>query len=185
MPLTINKYRFSSSSYHEMIELGILGENDRVELIEGEIIAMAAIESRHAACVNQVNRLLNQHLRAEWIISVQNPIALSDGNEPEPDIALLRFQSDFYAKALPRAQDTLLVIEVADSSLEYDQTIKLPLYAKTGISELWIIDLNQNLIHQYLDPTSNTYRHKHTLDTDAIINASALPISLSVKGLLP
>ena len=143
-------HRFTVDDYEQMIAQGILTENERVELIRGEIVEKMVIGPLHSAAVNRINRLLTTTLLSA-IVSVQNPIVLSD-SEPEPDLALLVPRDDFYASSNPKACDVLLVIEVADSSLEYDREIKLPLYAQAGIQELWIVNLNESKVEVYRQP---------------------------------
>src|ERR671938_544657 len=141
MSVQVAKRCFSVDEYYRMGEAGILTEDDRVELIEGEIIEMSPIGSRHAACVNRLNTLLGRHLRQTAIVSVQNPIRLDAYSEPEPDVALLRPRADYYESGHPTPADALLIVEVADTSADYDRIIKLPLYAKAGIPEAWLVDL--------------------------------------------
>lgn len=181
------KYKLSSKAYQEMIGAGILSENDRVELINGEIIEKTAIGSRHAACVNKLNHLLGQSLQKEAvIISVQNPIQLSDGNEPEPDLAILDFDESFYANALPKAKDIYLIIEVAESSLDYDQNIKLKLYALAAIPELWIIDLNNDLLYSYQTPKGDTYINSYRYELSQKIKLSRFEnLELIVGDFIP
>lgn len=141
-----------------MAEAGILTEDDRVELIEGEIVEMSPIGRRHAACVNRLNALLNRHLGQAAIISIQNPVRIDDYSEPEPDVALLKPREDFYAEGHPTPSDVLLVVEVADTSVEYDRDMKLPLYARAGIAEVWLVNLPQETIEIYRQPLDETYR---------------------------
>ncbi len=143
-----------------MAERGILSLNDRTELIEGEILHMSPIGSRHAACVNRLTAILTNLLNNQAIVSVQNPIQLSHFSEPEPDVALLAPRADFYATHLPTPADVLMVMEVADTSIEYDRTVKLPLYARSGIPEVWIINLNTNRIEIYTQPAIGEYEIK-------------------------
>ncbi len=186
MLITVNRYHFSSQNYFDMIAAGILSEHDRVELIQGEVVQMAAIGSRHAACVNRLNHLLTQRFGSQpVIISVQNPIHLSDGNVPEPDISLLRHQEHFYANALPTAKDVHLVINVADSSLEYDQAIKLPLYAAAGIPACWLIDLTRHQVSVCQGPGKTGYGDIQVYQSTDILQLAALGLSLSVSTILP
>jgi Uma2 family endonuclease len=127
VPVRVEKRRFSVHEYHRMAEVGILSEDDRVELIEGEILEMSPIGSRHAACVDRLNRLLNGFADLSAIVRVQSPILLDVNSEPEPDISLLRPSDDFYAGGHPTPGDVLLLIEVADTSVERDLEVKLPL----------------------------------------------------------
>lgn len=150
--------RFSVSEYHRMAEAGILGEDNRVELVEGVIVEMAAMGSRHAACVRRLEALLNQHFIQEGIISTQCPIRLDDASEPEPDVALLKSRDDFYSQEHPGPGDVLLVIEVSDTSSEYDTEVKLPLYARAGIPEAWLVDLKTETVEVHSHPAPGGYR---------------------------
>ncbi len=118
---------FTVDEYQRMVEAGILQEDDIVELIEGEIVAMAPIGSLHAACVNRLPRLFAEIFGAEAIVSVQNPVTVGDYSEPQPDISLLKYRPDFYASRHPRPEEIYMVVEVADSSLAFDREIKVPL----------------------------------------------------------
>ena len=158
MTVPLRKYRFTVADYHRMAHAGILGEGDRVELIDGEIIEMSPIGSRHAACVNRLTRLLVTKLGDRAVVAVQNPVRLSDLSEPQPDFAVLRPRQGAYADRHPGPADILLLIEVADTSLPVDEQVKAPLYAMAGIPELWIVDLGGRSIEVLLDPTEQGYR---------------------------
>ncbi len=145
-----------------MAETGILSENDRVELIEGEIIEMHAISSRHSACVMRLNALISKTIGQSALVSVQSPIRLGDRSEPEPDIALLAPKDNFYSDHHPTPDDIYLVIEVSDSSLGYDREIKLPLYARARIPEFWIVNLLDEAIEIYKQPSNNNYTQSIT-----------------------
>jgi Uma2 family endonuclease len=158
MSVQIEKRTFTVAEYERMGEAGILSENDRVELIEGEIIEMSPIGKRHAACVGRLNRaltLLLQHVALVW---TQNPIWLSDDSEPQPDIVVLKLRDDFYENSLPTPDDVLLLIEVSDTTLEYDRQIKLPLYARAGVPEVWIVNLVEEVVETYSQPSGDSYR---------------------------
>ncbi|MEM0326364.1 MAG: Uma2 family endonuclease [Desulfurococcaceae archaeon] len=144
-----NERLFTVGEYHRMAQVGILTEGERTELIDGKIVTMTPIGSRHAACVNRLNQLLAERTRGLAIVSVQNPIALDSYNEPQPDIALLALRDDFYAAHHPRPEDVLLIIEVAESSLEGDRNLKLPLYAKAAIPEVWLVNLADGELESY------------------------------------
>jgi Uma2 family endonuclease len=162
MTAQISRRLFTTTEYERMVQAGILGEDERLELLDGEVRAMSPIGSRHVACVNRLNTLLNLHVRGQAIVSIQNPIRLSDYSEPEPDIAVLHVRDDYYASALPTADDVLLIIEVADTSLEYDREDKLPRYAAALIAEVWIIDLEHNTIERYIRPLHDRYAESAT-----------------------
>jgi Uma2 family endonuclease len=170
----IAKRWFSVDEYYRMAEAGILREDDRVELIEGEIVEMSPIGSRHASCVRRLNELLFRDIGQAAIISVQSPIRIDDYSEPEPDVAVLKRREDFYAEGHPTASDVLLLIEVADTSVEYDRNIKLPLYAKAGISEVWLVNLPQETIEIYRQPLDKTYREVRLVKRGESLEAEAL-----------
>jgi Uma2 family endonuclease len=140
-----------------MAQTGILKPGVRVELIDGEIIEMSPIGRLHRASVDRLTRLFTRGLDDDVIVRVQSSIALGDNGEPEPDIALLRYRDDFYADSDEVPADILLVVEVADSSESYDRRTKGPLYARHGIPELWIVDLNRAWITVYTDPAADGY----------------------------
>jgi Uma2 family endonuclease len=144
-------HRFSVDDYERMIRSGILDENDNVELIQGEIIEKMAKGDPHCASVKKTNELFVFRFRGRATIGNQDPIRLGD-SEPEPDITLLKFEADFYGSRKPLSQDVLLLIEVADSSLDFDRDIKLPIYAEAGIQEYWIVNLLEDKIEVYRDP---------------------------------
>jgi Uma2 family endonuclease len=129
-----------------MAEVGILGPKDRVELIDGEIIEMSPIGHRHLACVDRLNRLFTRGVGDHAIVRIRGSIVLEDDGEPEPDVVLLRPRDDFYASAPAEADAVLLIVEVADSSESYDRLTKMPLYARHGIPESWLVDLNRDRI---------------------------------------
>ena len=151
---------FTVDEFHRMAEAGILGEDDRVELIEGELIEMAPIGSRHAACVNRLVKLLSA--TEPLLLSVQNPVSLGPRTEVQPDVALLRPRDDYYASAHPGPRDVLLVIEVADTSADTDRTVKVPLYAKAGVPEVWLVDLVAGRIEVFRRPSSGAYAEART-----------------------
>ena len=148
--------RFTVHDYHRMAEVGILHEDDRVELIAGEVIEMRPIGGRHAACVREINRLLSRRVDDELRVDVQSPVRLGDQEEPQPDLAVIRARD--YGGSLPTPGDVLLLIEVADTSLSFDRDVKLPLYARSGIEEVWLVDLNAGVIERHTEPSENGYR---------------------------
>ncbi|MCE2464366.1 MAG: Uma2 family endonuclease [Dehalococcoidia bacterium] len=158
MATQVIRRRFTVNEYYLMAQAGILHEDDRVELLEGEIVEMAAIGSRHAACVNRLNRILSEGLGSRAIISVQNPVRLGEHSEPQPDLTLLRPRPDFYSESHPESADVMLLVEVADTSEDYDREVKMPLYARYGITEAWLVDLSSRSIEMYRDPVLEGYR---------------------------
>jgi Uma2 family endonuclease len=175
MTLTPTRRRFTVHDYHRMAEAGVLGEDDRVELIDGEIIQMSPIGSPHAGTVNRCSKRLEQRFGDAAVVQVQNPIRLDEHNEPEPDLALLKPRPDFYTTAHPTPPDVFLVVEVADTSLEYDRRRKLPLYARHGIPEVWLVDLNADTILVARDPTPSGYRTSRTVGHGDRIAPLAFP----------
>lgn len=142
----IKKRRFDVREYHRMGEAGILNEDDRVELLDGEILDMTPIGKRHADCVNRLTRLLVHFAGDLYVVSVQNPIRIDETNEPQPDLALLKFKNNLYSNSHPGPEDVALLVEVSESSLAFDKDVKLPLYAQAGIPEIWIIDLEAGTV---------------------------------------
>ncbi len=138
-----------------MAASGILHEDDRVELVMGEIIEMSPIDVRHMQCVNRLNRILNRLLTGDVIVSVQNPIQLSDNSQPQPDVAIIYSRN---YQAIPTAADTSIVIEVADSSRDHDRGFKVPIYAAAGIAEAWLVDLTAETIERHSEPHNGHYR---------------------------
>jgi Uma2 family endonuclease len=158
MAVALTKRRFTVDEYHRMAEVGILTETDRVELIDGEIVEMAPVGSRHASVVKRLTALLTSRLGVRTIVSVQDPVQLSKESEPQPDVVLLRPSPDFYAGSHPEPVDSLLLIEVADTSLPYDRGVKLPRYATARVIEVWIVDLAGDAVEVYRTPVPDGYR---------------------------
>ena len=176
--------RFTVDEYHRMAEAGILHEDDRVELIHGEIIQMSPIGNHHAAIVSRLNMLLAPRLAPQYIINVQNPVLINSNSEPEPDIAVLPFRDDYYAEGGVTPANVLLLIEVSDSTLRYDRNRKLPLYAEAGIAEVWIIDVNKRQLEVYRQPDGDRYQSVKTLKREDSVSATQLPLNVRVKELI-
>jgi Uma2 family endonuclease len=178
------KRLFTVHEYHKMGEIGLLTEDDRVELIEGEILVMPPIGEGHFGHVNQFTDAFYV-FRRRAVIHVQNPIRLGLHTEPEPDITLLRYRDDFYRGKFPEPEDVLLLVEVADSSLGYDRNTKLPLYAKAGIADYWIVDLIHGELVVYREPSRGRYRRVQRLKHGDSVAPLAFPDdSLAVADLL-
>jgi Uma2 family endonuclease len=169
----LTRWRFTVHDYHRMGEAGILHEDDRVELIEGELVEMTAIGTRHFSCVNRLNRLLVMNVGDEAIVSVQNPVRLNEYNEPQPDLTVIRPRD--YRESLPMPEDVMLLIEVSDTTLAYDRGVKLPLYARVGIREVWIVDLPGETIGRYTDPSEERYRRADKMRRGQTLGSDALP----------
>jgi Uma2 family endonuclease len=181
----LERKRFTVTEFQRMIETGILEEGSPYELLNGEIIHMAAIGTKHAAKVNKINAYLGKTLQQVHIIAVQNPIELGAFSQPEPDIAILRWQDDFYESGHPTAQDIYLLIEVSDTTLDYDRTAKLPIYAESGIAEYWIVNLPDNQIEVYRNPSGKVYQSIQTFTKDQTLTIELLPeITIVVDEIL-
>ncbi len=157
MTLQLTRRRFTVEDYYGMQRAGILSEGDRVELIEGEIVEMAPIGSLHAAAVVGLVRRFSQLVGDRALISAQNPLRLGEHSEPEPDFMVLKPRSDLYASRHPGPGDALLVVEVADTTLDYDRHVKAPLYARAGVGEMWIVNLQDQVVEVYREPSSQGY----------------------------
>jgi Uma2 family endonuclease len=175
MSVQIIRRHFSVTEYYRMAEAGVFTEDDRVELIEGEIVEMNPIGSRHAACVGRLTELLGQLVAGNAIVWVQNPVQVNDYSEPLPDVALLKRRDDFYAQANPQAADVLLIIEVADSSVGYDRGIKIPLYARAGIAEAWLVNLPEETIEIYTGPVREAYNEIRVAKRGESIASKSVP----------
>ena len=138
----IERHLFTTRDYHQMLDAGILHEDDRVELIDGEIREMSPIDAAHAAAVKRIGRIVNKATGERFIIGIQDPVQLNDLTEPQPDISILRWHDDFYEQAHPNPGDILVLIEVANTSVAYDRDEKLPRYASSGIAEAWLVNLS-------------------------------------------
>lgn len=151
------RHRFTVDDYHRMAAAGVLGEDDRVELLEGEIVDMSPIGARHAACVNRLTRLLTSRLGDRAIVAVQNPVRLSDLSEPQPDVAVLHDRANFYAEAPPGPGDVVVLVEVADTTPAFDRGVKAPLYGRAGVAETWVVDLEAEAIDVFRGPGPDGY----------------------------
>lgn len=169
------RHRLTVAEYYRMAEAGILKRDDRVELIDGEIIDMPPIGIDHAYGVNRLTAIFVRKVGEKAIVSGQNPIHLNLHSEPQPDIALLRYRDDFYRHTRPGPEDVLLLVEVADSSLRYDREVKVPLYARHGIPEVWIVDVEQQRLEVYRRPVEGRYLEKLSPKRGNMINPEALP----------
>ena len=184
MAIQLAKRLLTIDEYHRMAEAHILTDEDKVELLHGEIIEMSPIGSEHSACVKRLNAFFNQLLVEKAIVSVQDPIQLPSLSEPEPDIALLHPRLNFYADAHPLPKDVFLVIEVADSSLLKDRQVKLPIYASAGIPEYWIINLEQKRVEAYRHPRDNQYLSQTISEIGEKVHLAAFGVDIACDQLL-
>ncbi len=182
----LTRRRFTVEEYHRMGEAGILPEDERVELIEGEIVKVTPIGARHAGSVNRLNSLWTSRLGNRVVVQIQNPIELRGvDSELQPDVALLRPRPDFYFKSHPEAADVFLLIEVADTTVELDRRVKIPLYAKAGVREAWLLDLNADRVEVYRQPSPDGYRDVGTVGRGQPLTVQAFPgVALTVDDLL-
>jgi len=185
MPVQAPKRLFTVSEFYQMADAGIFSEDDRVELLAGEIVEMSPIGSRHAASVNRLHRIFHDRLGSSVIVSVQNPVRLDDYSEPQPDIAVVRFREDFYRDAHPGPADVLLIVEVADTSADVDRAVKVPLYARAAIPEVWVVDLSGRHVDVYQEPHRDGYRqHSRIGPGDQLTSVSVPVLSLPAADVL-
>ena len=185
MPADVDKRRFTADEYQRMGEAGILGEDDRVELIDGEIVTMSPIGSPHSAAVDRITQRLILRLGERAIVRVQSPVRLDTYSEPQPDITVLRARDDFYRSAHPHASDVLLVIEVAETSLRYDREVKAPLYARAGIVEYWLVDLSGGTVTCHASPQNGSFRDVAVHRPGESVSPRSLPgVAIAVDDLI-
>jgi len=176
---------FTVAEYHRMAQSGILTEQDRVELIGGRVVCMSPIGSRHAGVLKHLNHLLSQRVGERAIISVQDPVHLDDYSEPQPDLAVLRPRADFYMGGHPGPADVLLLIEVADTFGDYDRQVKVPVYARASVPEVWLVDLVQDCGQIHVRPEQGAYQEVLSLRSGARVSPRLLAdLNLSVDQLL-
>src|SRR4051812_48915070 len=176
LPAGIERHRFNVEEYHRMAEVGIFSDEDRVGFIDGEIVEMTPIGGRHINCVNRLNTLLVEFSARRYVVSVQNPLRLDDEREFEPDLVLLKERSGESGLSVPMAEDALLVIEVAESSLYRDRNVKLPRYAQARIPEVWLVDLGADRIELYADvEATGSYAIARTYDRGGTVRSESVP----------
>ncbi len=174
--------RFTAEEYHRMGEAGIFTEDDRVELLEGEIVEMSPIDDPHVGAVDALSEpFFAQLAGTEFRATVQNPIRLGPRSEPQPDLAVVRRGR----RGAATAADVLLVVEVADSSRHHDRNRKVPLYAAAGIPEVWLVDLVAEVVERYAEPRGERYRHLVTFGRGETVTSAVLPaLSIPVDAIL-
>ncbi len=184
-PDLLARHRITVDQFYRMAEAGVLAPDARVELIEGEVIDMAPMNSRHAAAVRVLNQRLLVAVGERALVSCQLPLRLSERSEPEPDLMLTQHQVGSYRDRHPGAADVMLLIEVSDSSLRYDRGIKLPLYARHGVPEVWIVDLENNLVRFYRRPAGDAYADITATETPSLTAVAGLAdVWIDLTGLL-
>lgn len=184
MRIEAEKKLFTSDDISKMYDAGILGPDDRVELLDGEIILMNP-GRRHAACTNRANSFLTEALGRRAIVSIQNPIVIDIHNEPKPDVVVFKRREDFYVSVDPAPEHALLVIEISDTTLSFDQKKKLPHYAASGVPEFWIEDLQHQSLHVYRDPAGSDYKTHLTFHRGDSLSPLAFPdVVFKIEDLL-
>ena len=185
MQIEATRKRFTVDDYYRMAATGILSENDRTELIEGEIIEMSPIGDPHMNAVNRATMIFARGIGDKVVVSVQNPAFMDRYNVPQPDVVLIRPREGFYGEGKPNPEDVVLLIEVSDTSLRFDRKVKAPIYARNGIREVWIIDLQGEAIYVYREPRGNTYVSIETKGRVDRISPEAFPdFAVNVSDLI-
>jgi Uma2 family endonuclease len=186
MSLAYSRHSFSVEEFDRMVEADVFREDDRLELIEGEIIEMSPIGKRHAGFVRKLTKTLERVVGDRSIVSVQNPILADDWSKPQPDIALLVPRTDFYTTIDPAPRHVRVAIEVADTSFDYDTMVRVPLYARSGIREVWVIDAKAREIHVYWSPREGEYRRHLVFGKDETFVSTRFPgVVFFVSSLIP
>jgi Uma2 family endonuclease len=168
-------YRFSVDEFNKLGQAGVFDEDDRVELLDGEIILMRPIGREHAGIVMRLNSVLAERLAGRALINPQNPAVLDEFSEPLPDFTLLRPKPDFYKSGHPRPQDIFLLIEVSDTTLPYDRGRKLRKYAERSVEEVWIVNVQANRIEQFREPIEGQYSISEKKERGHDISLAAFP----------
>lgn len=177
---------FTVDEYYRMAEAGILGEDDRVELLDGRVVQMSPIGSRHAACVDRLTRRMAEVPEERAVLRVQSPVRLDKLSEPQPDLCLLKPRADYYADGHPGPDDVLLLIEVADTTLPFDRDVKVLLYGRAGIPEVWLFDLQAGQVRVFQDPSEDGYQSSRIVGRESVLTPGALPeLTISVGAVLP
>jgi Uma2 family endonuclease len=177
---------FTAAEYQTLADMGVLGEDERVELIEGRIVRMAAKNMNHAIATSRSNRCFQRLLGDQVLVRVQDPILLNNYSEPEPDVVLVRPPDERYLANHPTPEDIFLVMEIAESSLAYDRDVKCPLFAQNGILQFCLLNLHTRELEDYREPSPNGYRSKQTYIAEQSFTLVAFPdLSLQVSDLLP
>lgn len=179
------RHLFDVDEWDRLGELGFFGEDDRVELVEGEIVDMSPIGGWHASCVNRLNRILVLQSGDQAIVQVQGPVRLSRRSEPQPDIALLRYRPDFYSSAKPGPGDLLLLVEVSDTTASYDLGRKAQLYSLHGVPEYWVVDQAAGCAHVFSGPGPEGFRSSTAVGPGTVLRPQLLPtVAVEVSLLL-
>lgn len=182
-PAVLQRYRLTVDQYHLMGDAGVFAPDARVELIEGEIVEMAPMKSRHAGVVGRLTAALQRAAGDKALVWCQLPLQVGSESEPEPDLMLLRPRDDFYVGAHPSPPDVMLLIEVADTSLQYDLGVKVPLYARHQVAEVWVVDLVNNVVRFHRGPQGSDYTDVTSTEAPGAVPVAALPgVSIDLSG---
>jgi Uma2 family endonuclease len=185
METEVQTKRFTIDEYHRMGEAGVFHPEARLELIEGEIFEMSPVGTPHIACVNRADALFQSRLAGRAMVSVQNPVVLSNITEPQPDLLLAPPREDFYATDRLSARHAILAVEISDSTIRYDRNRKAPLYARAGVSELWIEDLQNDVILVHRGPSPEGYGSVRAFRRGEDVSIAAFPdVCFEVEELL-
>ncbi|NEQ38731.1 MAG: Uma2 family endonuclease [Okeania sp. SIO3I5] len=185
MSVELLRRLFTVDQYYKMLEAGVFNENERVELIRGEIINMSPMGIRHSACVDRINELFFLRLVKSVIVRIQNPVRLNNTSEPQPDVSLLQRRPDFYETQQPQPENVFLLIEVSDTTIKYDREVKVPLYAENNIVEVWLVNLTERCLEVYRQPTANGYEIVQTFQRGETVTIQALPnVTFTVDEIL-
>jgi Uma2 family endonuclease len=178
--------RISVDRYQRMVAAGVLTKYDRIELIEGEMIDIPPIGKMHSAISSHLNELFVSKAAGAVTVVVAGPVNLGDFSEPQPDLMLLKRRADFYSTKIPEPQDVVLIVEVSDSTLAFDQTTKLNLYAQYGIAEYWIVDVAAKRIVVHREPTAKGYARRFEIQAPDAVSPEAFPnIAIAIRELFP
>ncbi|MEG4842397.1 Uma2 family endonuclease [Microcoleus sp. B9-D4] len=183
-PFTLRKW--TVKEYHKLGEMGVFHPEERIELIEGNIIKMSAKGTAHTSALGRTDRLLQSLFANLAWVRMQDPIALDDNSEPEPDIAVVRIDAFDYATHHPTPSEVYLIIEVADSSLAYDREIKAKAYARSGIADYWVLNVNERQLHVFREPAEEGYQSEVILGESAIVSPLHFPtFNIAIQAMLP
>ena len=180
MSAELARMKFNIHDVERMVKAGVFAGNERVELIEGELIQMAAQGSNHISSVIRLTTFLTSRVGDDVLVSIQNAVIINDINEPQPDVSLLHFRDDYYSTAKARPEDVLLLIEVSDSTVTYDRKVKVPLYARNGIAEVWLVNLPKKVVEVYNHLEDGKYKVVKKLERGETLSPKLIP-SLKIK----
>jgi Uma2 family endonuclease len=185
MSASVERRRFTVAEFARLAGTGCLRPDERLELVDGEVVQMSPIGERHAACVDFLTQRLSGVAAGRAIVRVQGPLAIPTDSELYPDVALLRPRDDFYRSHKPAGEDTLLVVEVSDTTLAYDRDVKAPICGKGGVPEFWLVDLGGRRVEIYCEPSASGYRLRRTVLPGETVVFEAIPgLAVAVADLV-